>query len=766
MRVRDRPDGAVRRLRAVATVLGVPLILGGFLLTITEANARRRDDLYRALSTEAAQKSARLGDYFSRAHDLILVAAENPSLRDFFALPGDRAARVAAGGKVVDDVRATLRALHALYPDSIGEICYIDRGGAEIARLVHALAAAPADLSPDERSNQFFSSTIGLPPGQVFQAAPYLSPDTHTWVISNSTSIAGVDGTVPAVLHFEVDLESFRSSLAADHSNAVTRVFDARTGAVIIDSRFPQLAGAPVGQPTDRTFVPLVGSLSETGTVHVADTQIAYEQVTTGPNNENHWVVAVAAPAAATGWWNGISATTAATFLAAGVLIAGSMISTRAYRNRLEAAALTDALTGLANRTLFQERASQALAMNARAGLHVGVLLLDLDRFKEVNDTLGHQAGDILLQAIGPRLGSVLRQSDTLARLGGDEFAILLPAITSPAAAGLIADRVLAALQDPFTLQGLEIAVEASIGIVVSPADGDDIDLLMQRADVSMYAAKQGRLGAVAFDESLDVYKPEQLSMFGRLRRAIDDGGLLLHYQPKVELGSGQIYGVEALVRWRLPDGTIIPPDNFIPLAERTTLIKPLTTWVLNEALAQCRRWLDDGDHISVAVNICSRSLLDRTFPTYIANLLDAHHVPAELLELEVTESTIMADPGCARDVLDELHQQGVKLSIDDFGTGYSSLAYLKTLPIDTLKIDRSFVTHLSTDDSDAVIVRSVIDLGKNLGLQVIAEGVEDAQTVAILTASGCHTGQGYYWRRPVTATEITASLHTPTPPQ
>lgn len=258
-----------------------------------------------------------------------------------------------------------------------------------------------------------------------------------------------------------------------------------------------------------------------------------------------------------------------------------------------------------------------------------------------------------------------------------------------------------------------------------------------------MYAAKQGRLGAIAFDESLDVYKPEQLSMFGRLRRAIDEGDLLLHYQPKVELGSGRIHGVEALVRWQLPDSSIPP------------------TWVLNEALAQCRRWLDGGKRISVAVNICSRSLLDRTFPAYIADLLVAHRVPPELLEFEVTESTIMADPACARDVLDDLHQRGVRLSIDDFGTGYSSLAYLKTVPIDTLKIDRSFVTHLSSDDSDAVIVQSVIDLGKNLGLQVIAEGVEDAQTVDILAASGCHTGQGYYWRRPVTAAEITASLHT-----
>ena len=530
---------------------------------------------------------------------------------------------------------------------------------------------------------------------------------------------------------------------------------------MLIDSRDPQVSAASVGHPDDSTFTTLVPRLQARGTFRVGSDQVAFEHVVAGSGNANHWVVAVSAPVSATGVLDGLSATTLLTFLAAALLIAVSMVTTRVYRKRLEAAALTDDLTGLANRTLFQERARHALALNARTGLHAAVLLLDLDRFKEVNDTLGHHAGDVLLRAIGPRLQGVLRQSDTLARLGGDEFAILLPAITTPAAAAIIADRVLAALQAPFVLQGLEVAIEASVGFVVSPADGDDVEILLQRADVSMYAAKQGRLGAVAFDPSLDVYKPEQLALFGRLRRAIEEGEFILRYQPKVDLGDRRIRGVEALVRWQQADGTIVPPDDFIPLAERTTLIRPLTTWVLNEALTQCRRWIDDGHEISVAVNICSRSLLDRTFPSYIADLLAMHQVPARLLELEVTEGTIMADPVCAREVLDELHQSGVRLSIDDFGTGYSSLAYLKTLPIDTLKIDRSFVMHLRDDNNDAVIVQSVIDLGRNLGLQVIAEGVEDEQTVDLLTTGGCHTGQGYYWYKPVTANELTAALQT-----
>ncbi len=319
----------------------------------------------------------------------------------------------------------------------------------------------------------------------------------------------------------------------------------------------------------------------------------------------------------------------------------------------------------------------------------------------------------------------------------------------------MIADRVLQAFHDPFVVETLEIAIEVSIGLATSPADGEDVDTLLQHADVAMYAAKNGRLGVVRFHRSLEVFQPEQLTMFGELRRAIDLGELLLQYQPKVDLGTARISGVEALVRWRRADGTIVPPMDFLPLAEHTALIHPLTDFVLDTALRQCRIWRDEGLDLTVAVNVSCRSLLDRSFPAKVHQALEAHGVAADLLEVEVTESTIMADPVCAREVLEAVHELGVKVAIDDFGTGYSSLTYLKSLPIDTLKIDRSFVTDLLTDANDFVIVQSVIDLGTKFGMRIVAEGVEDAATAAALYASGCHSGQGYFWRRPVSADEI-----------
>jgi diguanylate cyclase (GGDEF)-like protein len=749
-----------RRARLVAVLVGGPLILGGLLQTVRDNNARRRTDLNAALSANATYEAARLNESFTRARDLLVVTGQNPALREYFSLPGDRRQRIDAGGPVMTNIDDAIGYLHALYPNAIEEICFIDSSGAEVARRVGSIEASSQDLSLDEQSNAFFQPTMSLTPGEVYQAAPYVSPDSSKWAVSNSTKVAGSDGTSAGILHIEVSLESFRRTLSRSKRKTFTRVFDARTGAVIIDSRYAQANAGALGRPDDATFTTIVPDLRANGVFTSGTQQIAYSRLNTAEHNDNDWVVAVTAPAAATNWQDGLSKTTLLSFFAASVLIASSVMTARSYRKRLEAAALTDSLTGLANRVLFEDRAAQALTLAVRAGEHVGILLLDLDRFKEINDTLGHHAGDELLQAIGPRIEAVLRRSDTLARLGGDEFAILLPAIGSAAAAAKIADRVIESLAQPFLIQGIDIAIDVSIGVVVSPDNGDTVELLLQRADLSMYAAKQGRLGAMAFHDGLDVYQPEHLSLFGELRHAIDARQLVVHYQPKVDLTDGRVVGVEALVRWVRADGTTVPPMDFIPLAERTSLIVPLTGLVLDEALAQCKRWLDDGHDMRVAVNITTRNLLDRAFPDLIDRALRRWDVPAHLLELEITESTIMADPVCAKVVLDQLHELGVTCSIDDFGTGYSSLTHLRELPIDTMKIDRSFIARLQ-DDADSVIVRSLIDLGRSLGLRIIAEGVEDEATATLLTELGCSEGQGYFWSRPVPADDVVALFDT-----
>jgi len=429
-------------------------------------------------------------------------------------------------------------------------------------------------------------------------------------------------------------------------------------------------------------------------------------------------------------------------------------ITARKQIDSLRHQATHDALTELPNRVLLQDRLTQALADAARDATPIALLLLDLDRFKEINDTLGHHVGDQLLQRIGPRVLELLRGADTMARLGGDEFAVLLPG-AEEAAATALATEILAALAVPFMLEGQSLDVGASIGIALAPAHGDDAATLLRHADVAMYVAKRGHQGHAVYDPAQDGNNPLRLGLMGELRAAIAQGELLLHYQPKLDHTSGRVSGVEALLRWPHPVHGLIAPDQFIPLAEQTGLIAPLTWWVLETALAQCQTWARAGLLLGVAVNLSARTLHDLALPARIAALLATYGVPAGLLTLEVTESALMADPTRALNVLTQLAEQGVCLAIDDFGTGYSSLAYLKRLPVHQLKIDRSFIQHLVEGGADAAIVASTIGLGHHLGLRVVAEGVETAEAWQLLAASGCDVSQGYHLSRPVTATEL-----------
>jgi diguanylate cyclase (GGDEF)-like protein len=413
---------------------------------------------------------------------------------------------------------------------------------------------------------------------------------------------------------------------------------------------------------------------------------------------------------------------------------------------------LHDALTGCPNRTLLVDRCGQALRADARAGTSTALLVIGLDRFKEINDTFGHHHGEELLTQVGPRLAGVLRKVDTVARLGGDEFAVLLPAVGSVDDARAVAAKLRASLETPFHVEGIDLDVEASVGVVLSGVHGQDVTTLLQRVDIAMYAAKTQNLGVCVYDPALDGHSPAKLALLGDLRRALDRGELVLYYQPKVSISTGDVVGAEALVRWQHPERGLVFPDEFIPLAEHTGLIGPLTRHVLDTALARARTWSDAGRPLPVSVNLSARNLLDEALPGQVAELLAAHGLAPELLVLEVTETAIMTEPVRAQQVLEQLAALGTRISIDDFGVGYTSLSQLRSLPVSELKIDRSFVTTMTEDPSNALIVQSVVDLGHNLGLTLVAEGVETELALTALAGFGCDVAQGYYLSRPITA--------------
>jgi diguanylate cyclase (GGDEF)-like protein len=429
---------------------------------------------------------------------------------------------------------------------------------------------------------------------------------------------------------------------------------------------------------------------------------------------------------------------------------------TRRTIQALKRQARHDHLTGLPNRVLLRERLTSILLPSDEGGDGAGesgvLLLLDLDHFKEVNDTFGHYAGDRLLEQVGHRLRDSVPANAVVARLGGDEFAVLVAtSAMSAEEAEAIPSDLLALLDRPVVVEGQRLNVAASIGVVHYPADGTDADALLRRADVAMYVAKRAHSGYAYYDAQQDPHTPERLGLVGELREAIEHDELTLAYQPQIALDTHQVTGVEALVRWAHPRRGMIPPVEFVAIAEHTGLMEPLTRCVLRGALQQCRTWLDKGLHLPVSVNISATDLQDG-FAQVVEELLDAHHVPVEYLRLEITEGAMMVDRDRASRVLQDLRALGVRISIDDYGTGYSSLAYLGHLPIDELKIDRSFIAGLLSSTANAAIVRSTIALGHDLGLVVVAEGVEDQPTWDVLGELGCDTIQGYFASKPLPA--------------
>ena len=433
--------------------------------------------------------------------------------------------------------------------------------------------------------------------------------------------------------------------------------------------------------------------------------------------------------------------------------LVGELLTSQQRGARLQRMATTDELTGLGNRESFRGAVEARIAYAERTGEGFSVLLMDLDRFKEINDTLGHVYGDRLLCELGPRLEGAVGEDGVVARLGGDEFGIMLAAADgAPTALEAIVERLLTAVGEPFSVDELSLEVGASLGVARYPDDGGDSHTLMRHADIAMYAAKEAQADYMYYTAEQGQDASRRLSVLSDIRRALADGELVVHYQPIVEVGSGRVTGAEGLVRWQHPERGLIPPGAFVQTVEQSGLIGPLTRHVLRSALAELARWRREGRDMSVAVNLSVRNLVDRDLPQEIERMLVEYGVPAQALQLEITESMIMSDPDRALATVGRLSRLGIRLSVDDFGTGYSSLANLRRLPIDELKIDRSFVSPMLTDESDDIIVRSTINLGHDLGLRVIAEGVEDSPTLARLDELGCDLAQGYHLSRPMDA--------------
>ncbi len=430
-------------------------------------------------------------------------------------------------------------------------------------------------------------------------------------------------------------------------------------------------------------------------------------------------------------------------------------------QKQLTMRALFDPLTDLPNRGLFFARVNRALALSEKDNREVAILAIDLNRFRDVNNVLSHAAGDELLRLVTTRLNNVVRTTDTLARLGADEFAILMPKNASIPAAESMARRVHDAMLPPYTIERQNLGVGSSIGIAVSPHHGSDSSALLRHADLARLAAKRGKQAFVVFagdDTNLTLHS---MSLASDLRNAVPEKQLVLYYQPKISTEDGTVCGVEALTRWNHPEHGMVPPDTFIPLAEQTGLIEPLTQWLLEEAAAQHRSWKRTGNHIPIAVNISAITLQNSNFPQVVGELLGRHSLSGGSVMLEITESAIMSDVAQAARTVNELAEMGVGFSIDDFGTGYTSFSYIGKLPIRKIKVDKSFVFNMLKINDDAAIVRTIVEMGKNLGVNVVAEGVEDEETWNALGTLGCDTCQGYFFSKPVPPDELVTWLDT-----
>jgi diguanylate cyclase (GGDEF)-like protein len=720
----------MRRTPFVALLLGLVLLSAGVLTMASADAAQRQQD--RGVQRDAAQVATAFTNYFERARSLDLLLAQSPAFH-------------ASGGSLVADNAAANHALsylEQLYPGAIGEACYIDSRGYEIARVTRGTPAAVADLSTGEATNAFFAKTFALPAGEVYQAAPYVSVDTHEWVISNSTWIRPGDAG-PMIVHFEVGLESFRTHLHSSTHGRHVAVVDRAAGRTILQDGLALPDTDPVGQFAPLPDVVRVGP-GAVKSLTAAGHGAAVAAIPRSSYNANDWMIVE---------WS----TTRASFIplwagaagaSAGVaLIIFFLLVLRRQQSALRMATRLDHLTGMGNRKALEEALSDAVATAAQPDGHpAAVLMLDLDGFKQINDTLGHDKGDLVLQEIARRLHANTFEHDTAARLGGDEFAVVLRRLKTADDVAAVAYRLRDALIRPIVIDGVARFIGASFGAAVYGDHGGTPEELLRAADAAMYQAKRGRHGVRLYDPGT-AEGANASTLAADLLIAIEDDRVMLAFQPEFSLATGRIVGVEALARWKHADQDV-PPSEFIPLAEQTGLIRQLTHLTLRKALDEAQRWYASGLRLPVSVNLSALLVADRSLRSDVAGLLHERGLTGEALVLEITETSSIADPDAATDVLQSLRSMGVRIELDDFGSGYGSFKALHELPLDGVKIDRHLVTDLSTGGQR--LLAATVDIAHRLELEVVAEGIEDEETLEAVRRLGCDTAQGYYLGRPM----------------
>ncbi len=729
----------MRRLPFLATLVGVVLLAIGLMVT-AEAVAQQRGQ-QATLRRDAAEVAASFGSYFERARSLDLLLAQNQ------AVAGE--GTVGRGA-----LNQALRYLEVLYPAAIGEACVIDEHGRELARVTEGTAAAVADLSMNEARNPFFAPTLALGPGQVYQAPPYVSPDTKTWVISNSTWIRLPDGH-RLIVHFEVSLASFAKYAAASTSTRHIAVIGGRTGQILLQDH----TALPPATPPGRFAVASWASADATGSAttgiaHVNGHRVAVQRIDRAAGNANDWFVAewTTARASFLPTWAGLAGTGFGV-----VLIVIALVALRRQQSTLRAAAHLDHLTGMGNRKALEAALDSAVAVASRpGGDRVAVLILDLDGFKQINDTFGHDKGDLVLQEVAHRLHANVFEYDTAARLGGDEFAVVLRRLREADDVAAVAHRLREALIRPIDIDGVPRFIGASIGAAVYPDHGRSPAELLRGADAAMYQAKRDRDGVRVYDPGTAA-GAATLGLAAELMTAIDNDQLELAFQPQFSVTTGEIIGVEALARWHRPEHGPVPPSEFIPLAEQTGLIHSLTHLTLRRALDEVQTWHRQGADIPVSVNLSGQLVADHALPAQVFRLLAERGLDAHALVLEITETAAIRDRDGALDVLRRLRAGGIRVELDDFGSGYASFAALHDLPLAGVKLDRSLVTN--QPNGDTRLLAGTIEFARRLGLNVCAEGIEDAATLDLVRRLGCDTAQGYHLARPTTPDAIRALL-------
>jgi len=720
----------VRRAPLVAALLGVVLLVTGLIVRADGAAASAAQQA--GLRRVAAQDSAAFVSYLERARGLDLLLAQHPALSTAPAVDVELASNA-------------LRYLEMLYPAAISEACLIDSAGHELARVVGARVAPPADLSTDETANAFFALTLGRLEGEVFQAPPYVSPDTGEWVISNSTWLRRSDGS-RVIVHFELTLASFQPYLhrAAGQHGAVV---DARTGEVLLSSDHP-LPAVSAGFPvTDWSRRLVAAGGGDAGRLRIDGRAAAAQRIDRAEGGASDWY--------AVEWSTGRASLVGASAGSVGavlglLLLALALAGFRRDQRLLGAAARLDHLTGLGNRQALEEALDEAVDRADPYGQErIAVLMLDLDGFKQVNDSLGHDRGDEVLKEIARRLHANVFEYDTAARVGGDEFAIVLRRLKAADDVAVVAHRLREALVRPIEIDGVPRYIGASIGAALYPDHGRcGLDLL-RGADAAMYLAKRGREGVRVYDSGTTA-GARNLDEAARLLRAVEQEQITLVFQAQHSTATGAVVAYEALARWQPEDGPCVPPDEFVLLAEQTGLIRALTLLTFRRALTQAAAWWAAGQRLPVGVNLSGQVLCDRTLAEEILALLTAHDLPGRALVVEVTETAVISDRSAAVRFLDTLRSAGVGVELDDFGTGYASLAALRSLPLDGIKIDRSIISTCTA--GTAKLLTATVELAHELGLYVVAEGVETGEVLQASRDAGCDRSQGYHLGRPVPA--------------